>query len=187
MTIPYSRAKCKPLVPFCRHFVTFSASFSPPVPFFATFAPQWPAPSRRHRARTEPAEEILSSRYTVLSQGAEGYGTAGCRPHEKGGGSGPATARARRPVSVSAGIRPLSRENQDFLQFSYGCKRVPGRDQKAHSPFSKMVTVSPDLVTPITWVSGAPIITSSWMAESLRPFSSSWARVMAAPPLMLVG
>ena len=60
-------------------------------------------------------------------------------------------------------------------------------NQKAHSPFSKMVTFSPDFVTPVMWLSAAPIITSSWMAESLRPFSISWARVMEAPPRMLVG
>ena len=59
--------------------------------------------------------------------------------------------------------------------------------QNAHSPSAKRRWVSPFLPMPSTRVSGAPIITSSWMAESLRPFSISWARVSAAPPLIFVG
>ena len=36
-----------------------------------------------------------------------------------------------------------------------------------------MVTSLPSLVVPMTLVSGAPIMTSSWMAESFRPLASS--------------
>ena len=68
--------------------------------------------------------------------------------------------------------------------------RVNGRGraaQNAHSPFSKIVTSSPLLVTPTTRVSAAPIMTSSWMAELFRPFFIRSSRVMAEPPLMFVG
>ena len=57
----------------------------------------------------------------------------------------------------------------------------------AHSPFSKMVTVSPDLVRPVMVMSSAPTITSSWMAESFTPQASSSSVVMAAPPFTVVG
>ena len=59
--------------------------------------------------------------------------------------------------------------------------------QNAHSPFSKIVTSSPRFVMPVTWVSAAPIMTSSWMAELFRPFFIRSSRVMAEPPLMFVG
>ena len=59
--------------------------------------------------------------------------------------------------------------------------------QNAHSPFSKIVTSSPRFVMPVTWVSAAPTMTSSWMAELFRPFFIRSSRVMAEPPLMFVG
>lgn len=59
--------------------------------------------------------------------------------------------------------------------------------QNAHSPPWKISTVSPFLRRPVTWVSSAPTITSSWMAESFSPFSISCARVISRPPTMLVG
>ena len=65
-----------------------------------------------------------------------------------------------------------------------GCGRAA---QNAHSPFSKIVTSSPRFVMPVTWVSAAPIMTSSWMAELFRPFFIRSSRVMAEPPLMFVG
>lgn len=50
---------------------------------------------------------------------------------------------------------------------------VPWGGQNAHSPSWKISTVSPFLRRPVTRLSAAPTITSSWMAESFSPFSSS--------------
>ena len=59
--------------------------------------------------------------------------------------------------------------------------------QNAHSPFSKIVTFSPRFVMPVTWVSAAPIMTSSWMADWFMPRSSSSSLERRVPSAVVPG
>lgn len=206
MNIPHPRGKCKPLLPFCRHFVTFSASFPPPGPLSGSH------PCQKHQRHQADHCGIGSVQKKVFHCGSPSFPVVQVFSDQNGFRvSGPRLTHSipdqRRCVKNSGPhftsssplhpncIRAVSEPHRNCIRAvsKKAAPRVPGAGrqresaQNAHSPFSKMVTVSPVLVTPVTRVSGAPIITSSWIAESFRPFSISWARVMALPPLMLVG
>ena len=131
---------------------------------------------------------------------------AGVRPRQKQAERRqqhkPVYADAARPQPVGRGRAAVPALLPDVKRTdSPGCQHpqkirsrravcVNGRGraaQNAHSPFSKIVTSSPRFVMPVTWVSAAPIMTSSWMAELFRPFFIRSSRVMAEPPLMFVG